>query len=189
MKTSKLTESWRAITAENKFGRMIVAGLLVTNVTTAFYVVSRDQIVVLPPPTWSDDVQIGRESANAEYKKSMGLFIASFLGNITPANIDFVKSNAGRYFAPNVFANIRDSIDAQATAIKAEGISISFTPRQITHEPVSDKVFVSGFTRTEGRSGQSESIQRTYEFKFEIRNYDPQVTAFNIYRGPPQLAK
>lgn len=187
MKTSALLESWRSITSENKFGRLLVAGLVMTNLFTAYYVMSRDQIVVLPPPTWSDEIQIGQSSANAEYKKSMGLFIASFLGNITPANIDFVKNNAGRYFSPEVFTNIRDSIDAQATAIKTEGISISFTPRQITHDAPTDRVFVSGFTRTEGRGGQSEQIQRTYEFKFEIRNYEPQVTAFNIYRGPPQL--
>lgn len=188
MRTSKLNESWRTITSENRFGRIIVTALLLTNMATAFYAVTRDQIVVLPPPTWSEEVQIGKGSANPEYKKSMGLFIASFLGNITPANVDFVKNNAGRYFSPSVFASIRDAIDAQATAIKTEGISISFTPRQITHDPSSDKVFVSGFTRTEGRGGQSESIQRTYEFKFEIRNYEPQVTAFDIYRGPPKLA-
>lgn len=185
METKALKETWRNTIAENKFGRLLVAGLVLSNLIAVSFIMSRDQIVVIPPPNWTSELEISRDSANAEFLKSYGLFISTFLGNITPSNVEFVKSNVGRYFDPDVYAMIRDGIEAQAVAIRTEGLSISFTPRQVDYEQATRKVFVTGFTRTEGRGGQSDNVQRTYEFVFEIFNYTPQVVSFNIYRGPP----
>lgn len=185
MKTQTLNQSWRGLTVENKFGRIIIVVLACVTLFQQIHIMNRDQIVVLPPPIWSSELNVGQGQANEEYLKTIGLAVANFLGNITPANVDFVKNNVARFFDPDVYARIREAIESQANAIKADGLSISFSPRQVLYEPSTQKVFVTGFTRTEGRGGQSESVQRTYEFKFSIVNYIPQATDFTIYRGPP----
>lgn len=188
MKSDTLHQSWRGLTVENKFGRVIIVALVMIVGAQQIHIMSRDQIVVFPPPIWQSELNVGQGQANDEYLKTFALAIANFLGNITPANVDFVKTNVGRFFDPDVYSVIRETIDSQANAIKADGLSISFSPRQVVYEPQTQKVFVTGFTKTEGRGGQSESVQRTYEFRFSIVNYIPQVISFNIYRGAPATA-
>lgn len=185
MEAKKLAQTWAGINAENRYAKWIIGALAVANVLLAFKLVSRDEKVVLLPPLLEKQAELTQAAAGDTYKTAWGLFVASFIGNITPKNADFVKSNVGTYFSPSVYSELRDSIDASADALKNEGLSVSFSVTDTLYEPETDKVFVSGTTTTRARDNTAgESIERTYEFRISISNYRPIVTYFDIYRGP-----
>lgn len=171
---------------ERNFQRYVSGGLAAAVLILAIGVVSQDQAVILPPPSWEGNAEIARNAANANYKKGWALGLAQFLGNITPSNVDFVVENVGNFFAPDVYNRIRTALQAQSESIKNDGLTVTFASRAITYEPETDKVFVNGYTKTEGRDGRSETVERTYEFKISIVNYMPTTTWFDLYRGPPR---
>ncbi len=187
MEAKRLAQTWSGINAENKYARMIIGGLVVANLALVFKLSFRDEKVVLLPPLLEKQAELTQAAAGESYKTAWALFVASFIGNITPKNADFVKAQVGQFFSPAVYSELRDSIDASADALKNEGLSVTFSVTDTLYEPNTDKVFVTGTTTTRARDNTAgESIVRTYEFQVSISNYRPIVTYFDIYRGQPK---
>lgn len=189
MEAKKLKDSWTAVMAENKLGRMLIAASVGANLVIALMLMAKPERVVLVPANLGNNASVASNAADENYKTAWALFIAKFLGNITPGNIDFVKTKVGTYMSPEVYGTIREAIEVQADAIRNDGLSVSFSERSVTYEPTTDRVFVTGITRTEDRAGNSESVERTYEMRIAIRNYVPIVTYFDLYRGQPMTEK
>lgn len=189
MQANQLKMTWTSTLAENKISRIFIGMSLASNLVLGILLMAKNEKIVLVPANLGNNAAVASNAADENYKTAWALFIAKFLGNITPGNIDFVKSKIATYMSPEVYGTIREAIEAQADAIRNDGITVSFSERAVTYEPTTDRVFVTGITRTEDRSGNNESIERTYEMRIAIRNFVPVVTYFDLYRGQPMTEK
>lgn len=189
MQFDRFQKTWLGLLAENKWSRVVIGALLLSNVLTAAKAFVNDPIIVLTPPSLDAPAEVRSRSTDEAFKKAWALFVADLMGSITPSNVDFVVESLGIYLSPSVYSAVRDSLFDQARDIRREGLTVSFSPRELVYEQSTDKMFVYGVTRTQGRDGRSESIERTYEFLIAIRNYRPIVTRLSVYRGMPLTAE
>lgn len=178
--------TWRGTSLENRYNRLVIGGLVAANLMLCFYALTNRTVVALVPPNLENVSQLERNAAGESYKTAWAYFMASMMGSVTPVNADFVVNRMGQYLDSSVYKSISEDVAKQATAIKMEGLSIIFTPRSVVYEAETDKVFVTGYTRTIGRDNRVEQVERTYEFIITIRNYQPVVTYFTVYRGFPR---
>ncbi|TXI08282.1 MAG: hypothetical protein E6Q76_07485 [Rhizobium sp.] len=185
MLSNKFRETWTSLKTENKFTRLIVVGLLAANLILVTLVASTKPIVVLTPPTLEKASTIEARTADENFKKAWALFLADLMGSITPANVDFIVESLSLYLSSNVYNTVKAALYDQAREVRTEGMTITFSPKEVSYEQSTGKVFVYGNNRTERRGGRADNIDRTYEFIVSMQNYRPVITRMSVYRGPP----
>ncbi|MBX2807143.1 MAG: type IV conjugative transfer system protein TraE [Cellvibrionaceae bacterium] len=186
MKMGSFIRTWEGSLVENKWNR-IFNGLLVVAILLLIYMLlSKDQIVVIQPETLGTESWITKNSASESYKESWGLFLAQMTGNITPANVDFLKDRFKPLLSPAIYADVIDSFEIQAMNIKNDRVTMRFEPRFVEYEKNSDKVFVYGYSFFKGTTGKEDRTDRTYEYRIKIANYAPLIVDINTYEGLPR---
>ncbi|OAI16288.1 TraE protein [Methylomonas koyamae] len=186
MKLSVFLQSWGFVQAENRLHRILLIGLLATNVITAFAALRTERTVIMIPPNLTEKVEISRHEASAQTKEAWGLFLAQLLGNVTPNTLDFVGDSISPLLSSDIHREIINAMNDQINALKIDKISTSFTPNQVYYEKETNKVFVTGQLMTKGPNDKPESSFRTYEFQIAIVNYNPVVNDLDVYQGEPK---
>lgn len=189
MKITDFRKSLNQVNVERKFLGILVALSIIAIIFLAVQLGAKDQKIVIAPYTLSEEGWVSRDNASREYKEAMGLFFAELLGNVSPENIGFIRDRIEPILTSRIRQDVMTTLATQAETIKSESVSISFTPRSLIYEKETDKVFVSGSTRTEGPSGGSTDEQRTYEFRFVINKYLPQLADIDNYPGRAQTVE
>ncbi|UTH74242.1 type IV conjugative transfer system protein TraE [Chromobacterium sp. IIBBL 290-4] len=200
MKWSDLRSSWDRTIASNRLLAwsnfllaICLAGLVVKLID------SRERLVLVPPHM-DKQLELSWDEANADYYKGFGLYVATLVANVTPKTVEFVKAMLGTLMSREVYGPVRIQLTAMADdPIFQRGTNITFfTPSQVSYEVESRKVFVVGSLVTSaqsnvefGKSVASTDMQSVvYEFRFEMANGRPLITAFNSYKGTtPRTAK
>ena len=92
MKLDLFMRGWAATRGQNRmlFGSVSALSLVVLMQT--FALLGRDRVVVLVPPELSAETEIARNRAGKDYTKAWGLHVATLIGNVTPGNGDFIKT-------------------------------------------------------------------------------------------------
>jgi conjugal transfer pilus assembly protein TraE len=157
--------------------------LIVANIALVVVVLTQDKETVLVPPNITERMSVSKKGADAAYKKSWGLFVASMIGNVTPANADFVNDQMSTLFDGRVYHSMKAEIAAQILEIKSNNLSIEFEPQQIVYEPETDRVFVLGKNQTSGSAGRLSKENRVFEIEIEMSGGRPLVTAMETYSG------
>ena len=178
--------SWDNLVRENRIGRYVSVGQVIAIIILAYAVVHRDEIVVLSPPNLSEQVEISRDKASLAYKKGFAMYLAMLGGNVTPGNVAIIKEAIGPLLAPAIYRNVMDSIEKQINALRMDRITLEYTPKAISYEPETDKIFVSGTQVSRGPSGQPDTKRRAYEFIIDMQNYRPVLVHAVAYTGNPK---
>ena len=84
------------------------------------------------------------------------------------------------------FVNV---VEVQAEEIRLDHISIYFEPKTVIYEEESGNIFVSGLSIIKGPSGSEKRIQRTYEFRFRMGDFQPYLTWIDMYEGGARTQK
>lgn len=185
MELKKYLQSFQGLQIEARFSRAVIFGLLIIVYFYVFTIANRPQIVTIKPWTLTVDAQVTRNAASRSYLKSWGFALAQVLGNVTPANVDFIYDRLAPLLDPKIYHRVMDSLDANARTLKEQRIAIRFEPRRVTYEKSTGKVFVTGYSfMREGSSLSNEKRQeRTYEFLSKIDNYAPVILSLDTYQG------
>ena len=185
MELKKSLQSFQGLQIEARFSRAVIFGLLIIVFFCVFTMANRPQIVTIKPWTLTVDAQVTRNAASRSYLKSWGFALAQLLGNVTPANVDFIYDRLAPLLDPKIYHRVMDSLDANARTLKEQRIAIRFEPRRVTYEKSTGKVFVTGYSfMREGSSLSNEKRQeRTYEFLSKIDNYAPVILSLDTYQG------
>lgn len=163
----------------------LAIALTVTSVLAFF---NRER-VVLVPPRLDEKMVVAWNNAGAEYFKAFGVFVATLLGNITPANSKFVADQLSVFIEPKLYAPIRTQVLAYADDPRfARAASFNyFSPTKVVWEPATAKVFVLGTITMSSFnpqiSGMYEYRTVVYEFKFVMNDGRPLIVEFNSYPG------
>lgn len=186
MHFARFKGSWSAARRENATKNMLVAVLIVTNLIAVLGWFRTRETVVLVPPTLDERVTVSADAASDGYKKAWALYVAELLGNVSPGNADFILAAVEGIMAPSAYRTLKAALARQIQDIKVDSLTVSFEPRQVTHEIETNKVFVYGRFQAEGPSGDPRSFMRTYEMKVAMRFGRPWVTHLEPYAGVPR---
>ncbi len=178
--------TWRGLEGENRFGRWIMGGLMISNLLALSALFIKDDPVIVIPPSLHEEVRISQNKASGSLKEAWGLFIAELLGNVTPSNNRFIEAAIAPLLDARIYPTVMTALWDQIEAIKVDRITLTFKPHGVFYEAETDKVFISGDQTSQGPSGSLEHHQRTYEFVISFNHYRPVVTAINVYPEAPR---
>jgi len=179
-------QTWRGVQAENRWHRLLVLVLVVTNLLAWVTASRREVAVVLTPPTLNEPVQVARRQADAGYKMTWGLFFAQLLGNVTPGTADLILPALEPLLAPAIYQPVRDAIAEQLAAFTREQLTTRFEPRHSRYDVASDTVYVTGVLITSGVSSTPQRSERTYELQIAVDDYRPRLMRISVNAGPPR---
>jgi conjugal transfer pilus assembly protein TraE len=186
VKLGAFLDSWRLVQAENRLHRVLLVGLVVSNAISALAALRTERAVVLVPPSLAGEVEITRSQASSALKESWGLYLAELLGNVTPANADFIRDALGPLLSADIYRSVMDALSEQINALKMDRVALSFKPRQVFYEKATDTVFVTGELASQGPHARPDQRTRTYEFRIGIHNYRPRLDAIDVYAEEPR---
>jgi conjugal transfer pilus assembly protein TraE len=189
VKWGEFIKTWEGSLTENKWNRIINVGLAAAVLLLTYMVFTKDQIIVFQPETLGSEAWLTKSNSSESYKESWGLFLALLTGNITPANVDFLKDRLKPLLSPAIYSDVIDTMEMQAQDIKNDRISMRFEPRFVEYEKTTDKVFVYGYSFVKGATGNEARKERTYEYKINISNYAPMIIDLNTYEGKPRTER
>lgn len=172
---------------ENRWLRLAAVGLLISNTLLAAGMLSTNTVVTIQPPHLDEAVRITENRASATYKKGWGLFIANLMGNVKPGTSDFIIDTLTPLLAPDLYRRIKDAIQTQALKLNRAEAATAFTARQISYDPRTNLVYVTGLQTTTGPSSDPVKLQRTYEIRIAINDYRPRITRLRVYPGEPHI--
>lgn len=159
--------------------------ILATGMVIATYaLVNEHERIVLVPPHLDRQVQIAWNSADTQYVKSFGLYIATLVGNIQPRTSSVVLETVAAFMDPEIYSEFRRQTRTvtEDPIFKQSGAVITFQPSIIKYEPETSRVFVSGALITKS-AGTDRSKSVTYEIGLQIRYGRPWVHHFTSYEG------
>jgi conjugal transfer pilus assembly protein TraE len=189
MKGSQYVKGFReALAAERiqKYSNIALAIALVIALILAFN--QRERIVVVPPVI-NDQFEVAYDSANATYYESWALYVATFVGNINPANSTFVVEGLSRAFTPDLYTTMRQQILEQSEELRISGRSLRFYPDRVVFEKQSSKTFVTGKQEIVSANGAVKEQEVVYEMQIRIRDGIPMVGQFDFYPGAPRTVE
>lgn len=169
---------------ENNFSRYIIVLLAVAIVVMAWALSTKQQTVVLVPPTLSEKVELSGSTVSDPYKTSWGLFFATLLGNVTPRSAEYVQENISKYAHPNAYKLLLEQITAQTELIETDKLTIQFTPTTVFYAPAIDRVVVTGEYVLRGLRDAEQRMLRTYELGIDVKNYMVSLSSIVAYEGP-----
>tara|TARA_B100000446_G_scaffold184352_1_gene206168 strand:- start:48947 stop:49567 length:621 start_codon:yes stop_codon:yes gene_type:complete len=171
---------------ENRFNRFANVGLAVAVLVLLYMVNTKDQIIVIQPTALASEAWISTDAASQSYKEAWGFHLAQLTGNVTPANVDFLKERLKPLLSPAIYSEVVDTLEIQAQDIRDDRITMRFEPRVVEYETTTDKVFVYGYSFIKGSTGNEDRKDRTYEYRLKIENYAPLIVDINTYEGKPR---
>ncbi|SEA87071.1 TraE/TraK family type IV conjugative transfer system protein [Rubrimonas cliftonensis] len=168
------------------FGVLVV--MTVALATMGISLVRREQIVVVAPPVLDREMAIGRSSADIDYKRAWAVFVAETLGDITPANLAFMRETVERLVDASIYREVTDRLEAELDKVRRDQLSISFLPHRVLVEEDRDRVFVHGISTVRTPLGGEVRTARTFEMTIAVSNYAPRLTFLTTYAGDPRTA-
>lgn len=186
MKLGNLRKTLNGLTTENTNLWISNIGLVACVIVLTILVMSKEVAVAVIPPTLNSEVELTRERASSGYHQAWGLFMAELVGNVTPTNADFVVQSLEGLMSSEIYNALRGFLAADIEDIKNKRVTTSFQPVNVSWEPQTNKVFVFGDYVVEAPGAESVVSKRTYEFEFEIANWQLLAKWFDSYEGVPR---
>lgn len=183
MKLLDFLKTWHGTQDENRFHRRSNTALLTIIGLLMIALLSKTHTVVMVPPGLNEAASITANSANDETRRAWALFYATLIGNVTPANAQYLSQQLAPGLTPRLYHEVNEALTAQVRQVQAEQITTRFSPTQTSVSAKSGHVFVTGHLITEGLRGNTDRETRTYEFGFLVSNYRVLLDTMVIHKG------
>ncbi len=155
--------------------------------TSLFYNTQKDTIVInnANPSCYTMEMSVNRMGESSHIR--MGYYMSSYLGNITPKNIQFIEDAVMPFIDPNIYRNVEEVLAFEMKAIIDDHVTYEFRAEYAFYE--NGKTFVTGKSIVTGANGNKKSKLRTFEYEFHVNNYTTTVKFINVYDDLPHDAK
>lgn len=185
MKMPFMAKTWEDANLKNVF--LVGSNFALSCVTavSVYALLNQHERVVLTPPHLDTAVQVGWNSASAEYLKSYGLYFALLTANVTPKNVSFVIDVLSGALSSRIYPEVRKKLLAlsEDPIFRTQGASVRFDPTKVTYEAETNKVFVAGDMATQNAVGRNESRPMVYELVILMKDGKPVIDGLNSYEG------
>lgn len=186
MQLNQLMKSWDGTARENKFLKFVVVGMMATTGILGLNLTFKSSTVVVVPPEIMTTLEISKSGANQAYYEAWSWSIAMMLGNVTPANAEFLKKGIEPLLSPDIHAATINNIESTVLEIRRDRIITKFDPRKIVHDDDTGKYYVNGFRVVTGPAADERKEESTFELEWRVSNYRPTLTHVENYSGPPR---
>ena len=164
----------------------LTAGLLLCSIAEGVALIRDRRAVVIVPEGLTREARLSASKADEPYLSSWSYYLAGLLGNVTPGTSGYIKDALGPRLAPEVYQSVISALSEQVRRISEDRVSLSFIPKYSRFEEKSGKYFVNGISVMTGPGGAQEKTERTYEFRFRMKNFQPYLTWIETYEGEPR---
>lgn len=185
MRTREFLSTWEGALGENRFHRKALAALAAANLLLVAALLTKDTTVVLVPPTLDKRVEVSDSRSSPDVYSMWGLHVATLLGNVTPANAEFLSASLAPMLGPEIYRGVLDAIAQQVTLIKEEQLTLAFRPSEVRYDDAGHRVYVMGELVTRGARNVEEREIRTYELAFSTLNHAVRLDELLVHKGPP----
>jgi conjugal transfer pilus assembly protein TraE len=188
MMLPELVSTWRG-QQRLLFGSVVLLALMgLTIAAMSVALVRKEQLVVLVPPTLSEETALTRTGGSRDYMRAWGLFVAQALGNVTPGNIAHVRTTLEPLLSAGVYTAVVSRLESETTKIEQDRLSVRFEPQRVLVEEARNRVYVNGISVVETLVGATTRAQVTYEIEISVAGYRPRIDFVNTYEGEPRTA-
>jgi len=175
--------NWKSALAENFFLRSVTLLLGISLVITTLMLSVKNERILLVPPQMTKEFWIERDRVSPEYVEQMGVFIATLVGNLSPANAEFNVNMLVKHYLDPGSKNpeaMRELL-GQAAYIKKNNITQAFFPSSISIvDSANMKVRVEGSNIINIGTARISGEKVSYLIKFNARDYKLYVEEFMI---------
>ena len=187
MNLDEFKSSFNLLKKENAWGRAIILALVVVLFITINALVNQKAVVTVKPYTLTEEATLHHNKASMSLHKAWSLYVAESLGNVTPNTATFVRNSLENVLGPAIRDQAILMLDRQIDLIKRDNISFSFEPRDIIYDENSATTYVVGRHYTHTSPTDYDRTNRTYEFRWEFKNYMPLLVHIDTYEGAPKV--
>lgn len=187
MNLDSFKTNFKVMQSENRWGRIIIAiGLLCILVLSsiAFF---QKPVITLIPPYLTEEASVHHNKAEAGIHSAWSLFMSETLGNVTPATSAFVRKTIDPLLGPAIRNEALSLLEQQIDTIRRDQLSYSFEAREVQFDDRTGTAYVTGRHYTHQGIGNPERVNRTYEFRWEFKNYMPNLVHLDTYEGAPRV--
>lgn len=166
--------------------------LLISNIVLVFIVLNLANKVVLhkerivfTPVAVNEKMSVGWSDASDTYYKSIGLNVANLVGNLTPANVQFVVSALEPMLEPSIYPPVKEKLIALSnnSIFRQANVVTFFSPSKMVFERETSKVFVTGILTITGSTNKIDRKEVTHEIAIRIQDGIPQIFELSSYEG------
>ena len=183
MKLSLFMDTWRGTRAMNRFLMIGAIALSLSNLIFGVAAMSRKTTVVLVPPEVPERFEVSVNAANSAYYQSWALYLASILGNVTPANMGMIEEAIGPFLSSDLYPRLIGSVHEEIDGIRRSRVTTVFRPARIESKAGSSIFEVTGQHTIVSPGGAETTTMRTYVFHLKIVQGRPTVTEFEVRNG------
>lgn len=184
MNLSNYFKSYKGALEANRYSRVLIILLGISNVVLGIAVSMKDRTVVMVPPTLEQEAWVASTDGSMSLRESWATYVATLLGNVTPRSINQVGPMLGKIIYPGAYKEVMESLAVLKKEVETEQLEIQFSPTGVFNIPSKNQVAVSGEFRMRSARGAEKKFIRTYLIGMAIRNYAPSVTSIDIIEGP-----
>ncbi len=182
----KWVKEWKSALAENFFLRVLTLVMAAALVVNTIFFRNKDRIIVVPPKV-EKSVWVENDKVSESYLEQMGVFFATFAGNMSPVNAEYNAKVLAEYSNPQASAELKNEIASQGAYFKKNNITQAFFPETVKVDAAKNQVSVSGpAIRYIGSTKVSqENIIMTVRFK--VKDYGVKIE--ELYFDYPERMK
>lgn len=145
-----------------------------------------EETVRIIPYAPSGTMVISENSANQNYYKSWGNYVALSLGNLTPYNAKFVEKQLLPLIASRDYQTVKTGIQSEVASELDNHVVTTFTPDEIIWQAKTGTIFVHGRLDQISPNGKYTSgANETYQMQMKIVRGMPKVSSIQLYIGAP----
>lgn len=141
----------------------------------------------LDSPYLTEEASVHHNKAEAGVHSAWSLFMSETLGNVTPATSAFVRKTIDPLLGPAIRNEALSLLEQQIDTIRRDQLSYSFEAREVQFDDRTGTAYVTGRHYTHQGIGNPERVNRTYEFRWEFKNYMPNLVHLDTYEGAPRV--
>lgn len=184
MKINKFKSTFSKINSQNQLLIFSNAALISLLSVSLYFNASTDKIVLQKSTEYCSDLTISSNSMNEANHRRLGYMLSGVLGNITPENSEYISNIVLEYASPDIYQTVKDLLAQQLRSLKIDEVTMTFTPKNAF---VEDGItFVTGQGTLSGPTGKRDTFTRTYEFEFNVENYNPTFDFIDAYDESPR---
>ena len=184
MKLDDYFKTFKGAVETNRYSRLLILLLLISNIVLGIAVSSKSSTVVMVPPNLEQDAWVTSQDGSMSLRESWATYVATLLGNVTPRSVNQVGPMLGKIIYPGAYKEVMEHIAVLKREVETEQLEIQFAPTGVFPIPSKNAVAVSGEFRMRSARGNEKRFLRTYVIGMNVRNYQPSVYSIEILEGP-----
>lgn len=184
MKWTVAEKTVRGYARDNSIKDAVIGVMALVIGYLAFSLATVPPTTVVIPPFQSEEIKFVDGKANREYYEQWAWAMAMLMGNISPANADFVREGIEKMTTPSLFRQMSATMDEELSGITRDRAVIEFSPREIKYDSTLDLFFVNGRQTLSG-PGVRNPIEKqiTYELGFTLQRNRIFLDRYDVYDG------